>query len=301
MQAREQDSRFLTMTSNQQNIPDHWSSEAYSDAAAFVPKLTTTVIKYLDPQPGDHILDLGCGDGILTAQIADTISQHSGEIIGLDASPSMISAAQSKFPNSPQKNCTFHVQDVASFSLEAKEKFLTGKWDKVFSNAALHWILRNPATRVEVLNSAYNALKPGGLFVFEMGGHGCVAEAHSTLIAALIVQGLSPAAAREKSPWFFPSAEWMRDSLARIGFEVEISEIEYRPTKCIERNEHGKGGLEGWVGLMGASFLEGLEGKKKDEVVKLVCESMQLSVTKEDGSQWLGYVRLRAVARKPIS
>ena len=138
--------------------------------------------------------------------------------------------------------------------------------------------------------------------VFEMGGHGNVAEAHSALIAALIVQGLSPAAARAKSPWFFPSAEWMRETLTGIGFKVEVSEIEYRPTKCTERDAEGKGGLEGWVRLMGAPFLEGLENGKKDEVVKFVSDSVQLSVTREeDGSQWLGYVRLRCVAKKPVS
>jgi trans-aconitate methyltransferase len=212
----------------------------------------------------------------------------------------MISAAQSTFPSSPTRNCTFHVQDCTTFSTAAQKEFLTGKWDKVFSNAALHWILRKPSTRLDVLRYAYTALKPGGTFAFEMGGYGNVAGAHTALIAALIVQGLSLTTAREKSPWFFPSGEWMRETLTSIGFEVKIAEIEYRPTRCTERDSEGKGGLEGWVRLMGAPFLEGLEQKAKDEAVKYVCEILEESVTREDGSQWLGYIRLRVVARKPV-
>ncbi|QDS67994.1 hypothetical protein FKW77_009302 [Venturia effusa] len=278
--------------------PDHWSESAYTSAASFVPKLTTKVLQHLSPQPGDRILDLGCGDGFLTSQIASSISP-TGSIKGIDASPSFIKTATEKYQS---HNCTFQIQDVTTFSPTTTKDFPTEKYDKVFSNAALHWILRNPTTRATVFQSAFAALKPGGLLVFEMGGHGNVADTHSTLITALIaLTNLSPQAAREKSPWFFPDAEWMRDTLSSIGFEVEVSEIEYRPTKMTPTDGEGKGGLEGWVRLMGAQFLEGLSKEKKDEVVRFVCEGVEESVTRMDGSQWLGYVRLRVVARKPSS
>lgn len=93
----------------------------------------------------------------------------------------------------------------------------------------------------------------------------------------------------------------MRNTLLSIGFEVEISEIEYRPTQMTPTDGEGKGGLEGWVRLMGAQFLEGLSAEKRDEVVRFVCEGVRESVTRVDGSQWLGYVRLRVVARKPAA
>lgn len=92
----------------------------------------------------------------------------------------------------------------------------------------------------------------------------------------------------------------MRGALEEIGFEVDTCELEYRPTKLTEQG--GKeGGLEGWVRLMGAIFLEAIEDEaKRDEAVKEVCELLQTIVTREeDGSQWLGYVRLRGVARRP--
>jgi trans-aconitate methyltransferase len=255
------------------------------------------VVSYLDPQPGERILDLGCGDGVLTAQIAETISP--GEIIGLDASSFMIAAAKEKFPPSDSRKCSFHVQDCTNFPAETKAKYLDGKWDKVFSNAALHWILRNPATRKDVLRAAYDALKPSGVFVFEMGGHGNVGEVYSALIAALVAQGYSPEEANERSPWFFPSTDWMRGALQEVGFEVDTVEIEYRPTKLTPKDAGGTGGLEGWNRLMGAEFLADLDDAKRNEAIKMVVDILDTFITRvEDGSQWLGYVRLRGVARK---
>jgi trans-aconitate methyltransferase len=255
-------------------------------------------VKYLDPKPGERILDLGCGDGTLTAQVAEMVFPN-GEILGIDASPSMISTAQEKYPATKERNSSFAVQDCSQFSSEARAKYLDGSWDKVFSNAALHWILRRPEMRKQTLRAAYEALKPGGSFVFEMGGHGNVAEVYGALIAALIAQGVSPKDAYERSPWFFPSVDWMRAALQDAGFQVEKVEIEYRPTKLTPKDADGKGGLEGWVRLMGAQFLEALDEGKRDEAVQLVVSIIENVLTREeDGSQWLGYVRLRGVAKK---
>ena len=166
------------------------------------------------------------------------------------------------------------------------------------SNAALHWILRDSSTRVNTLRACFSALKTGGAFVFEMGGAGNVAEVHTALMSALLHQGLSIHQAREASPWFFPSDVWMRKTLEDIGFIVEVLEVEYRPTKLTIGDE---GGLRGWVKLMGASMLGVLEDESKREAaLEQVCKVLSTIVTRiEDGSEWLGYVRLRGVARKP--
>lgn len=284
------------MNSENSNIPQEPTFiQAYNAAAGFVPKLTSTVQRYLDPQPTDRILDIGCGDGTLTSQIASVLS--SGEILGLDASPAMISDAQRRFPNSSHPNLSFDVQDCTRFDKLVASKFLDGRWDKAFSNAALHWILCNPDTRMDVIRAVHSALKPGGAFVFEMGGFGNVAEVCTALVAALIADGVSPADARARNPWFFPDESWMRVALEEVGFEVEKLELEYRPTKLTPKDAEGKGGLEGWMRLMGAQFLEGVSDQER--ALKLVAELLRFSVTKEDGTEWLGYVRLRGIARKP--
>ena len=122
-------------------------------------------------------------------------------------------------------------------------------------------------------------------------------EVHTALISALVHRGVPIESVREVSPWFFPSETWMRNSLEETGFHVETLEAEYRPTRLTSGEA---GGLRGWVVLMGASMLEVLEDEKKREaVVDEVCDVLSTVITRvEDGSQWLGYVRLRAVARK---
>ena len=257
-------------------------------SASFVPELTATVVSWLDPQPKDMILDLGCGDGVLTHKI----SKQCAAVTGLDASPNLVETAQTAYGSS--SDLIWHVTDVRY--LETSPLLQKEHYDKVFSNAALHWILRDPSTRSSVLRAAYQALKPGGALVFEMGGAGNVPEVHAALLAALVHQGLNIVEAREASPWFFPSVELMSRLLESAGFEIEKSQLEYRPTKLT--SDEG-GGLEGWVRLMGAQFLERLPEQKRAVAAKEVCDILETILThEEDGSKWLGYVRLRFLARK---
>ncbi|KAF2088128.1 S-adenosyl-L-methionine-dependent methyltransferase [Saccharata proteae CBS 121410] len=281
------------MGETQRETKDHWSSKNYSAAANFVPLLTQTVVSYLSPQPTDHILDLGCGDGILTAKLASACSQ--GTITGLDSSSSMISSAKASKAGS---NTTYRVADCGNLAKSAPD-VLTGTWDKVFSNAAMHWILRAPDARTTLFRDVFAALKPGGAFVFEQGGAGNVAEARTALLAGLVAHGVSLAAAREADPWFFPSETWMRGALEDAGFVVEKVELEYRATRLTAADEKGTGGLEGWVRLFGAQFLDAVEEGKRDGVVRWVLDVLESSCKRDDGSWWVGYVRLRAVARKP--
>lgn len=272
---------------------DHWSAAAYSSAASFVPQLTTTVLSYLDPQPSDRILDLGCGDGQLTAQIAR--AAHQGHVLGLDASESFITTAKEQYTD--VGNCEFRLQDCTRVK-ECAEA-VDGSWDKVFSNAALHWILRKEETRVDVLRDAHAALRPGGLLVFEMGGQGNCAEMYAAFTSALLHAGVPLQTARAAAPWFFPSREWMRAHLSDVGFAVEVCEIEYRPTKFTAETGDGRGGVEGWVRLMGAGFLEVVEVGRREAVVREVCDVVRDGVRREEsGESWIGYVRLRVVARK---
>lgn len=270
-------------------VKDHWTHTAYNASASFVPLLTQEIILWLSPQPTDNILDLGCGDGVLTAKIAETCPNT----VGVDASANLISAAQESYGNSP---ISWHVLDCRY--MVKSDMLVEGLFDKVFSNAALHWILRDEETRISVLRGAYKTLKPGGSFAFEMGGAGNVADVHTALLAALVHQGLSAEKAREACPWFFPSEQLMSNMLSEVGFVVERTKLEYRPTK-LTLGEGG--GLEGWVRLMGAQYLEVLpEMENREVVIREVCDVLKSVITREeDGSMWLGYVRLKVLARKP--
>src|SRR5271170_390366 len=141
-----------------------WKADRYAQHAHFVPALGAPVLELLKPQTGERILDLGCGDGVLTEKIAAS----GAAVVGVDAAADMIAAAT-------RRGLDARVMDGGK--LEFSSEF-----DAVFSNAALHWMKRE---RDAVIAGVYRALKPGGRFVGEMGGHGCVAAITIALIAML--------------------------------------------------------------------------------------------------------------------
>lgn len=175
-----------------------------------------------------------------------------------------------------------------------------GQYTKLFSNAALHWVLgqckTDAAKQAEFFRAARDALVPGGTFAFEMGGLGNVSEMRAALLGA-VARRVGLAKAVEHDPWFFPDEAWAKTVMEETvgGWKVERAEREYRPTTA------DVGGVEGWVRLFGASFFEALpEGKEREECVREVVDVLEV-VCRNPGSGGgfhLGYVRLRVLARK---
>ncbi|KXJ86906.1 S-adenosyl-L-methionine-dependent methyltransferase [Microdochium bolleyi] len=288
------------MTAPSTENKDHWSSEAYQKAADFVPKLATKVLQWLDPQPDDVILDLGCGDGVINIQVAtDILARGSGRIHGTDASASMIDAARKAAGEKGLgEKCTFEVVDATA--LPSYPELQTGMvFNKAFSNAAMHWILRPEATRPAFFTGVRDALQQGGTFAFEMGGLGNVVEMRTALLMAVArrcgPEGLKKA--MEFDPWFFPDEDWIRDMMeVQVGgWKIEKIEREYRPTPAAA----GGKGVEGWVRLMGARFFEAIPDEKgREEAVAEVVQVLDQVCAKPGGGWQYGYVRLRAVVRK---
>ena len=147
----------------------HWEAQRYARNARFVADLGQPVVELLAPQPGERILDLGCGDGALTRKLVEL----GCSVVGVDAGPDMIRAAR-------ELGLDAHVVDGHELAFERE-------FDAVFSNAALHWMKRDPQ---EVIAGVARALRPGGRFVGEMGGHGNVAAIVTALLAVLERRGI---------------------------------------------------------------------------------------------------------------
>ena len=158
----------------------------------------------------------------------------------------------------------------------------------------MHWILRPSSTREAFFQGIHSALKPNGTFVFEMGGMGNVSEMRTALLS-VVGRKIGLEKARDVDPWFFPDEAWMKEILeVKVGgWKVERIEREYRPTKA------DRGGIEGWVRLMGKQFFDAVaEDDGREECVREVCEVLKTVCESPAGGQWIGYVRLRAIVRK---
>jgi len=238
-----------------------WDAAAYAKTGRFVADLGGPVVELLAPQAGEAILDLGCGDGALTEKIAAV----GAVVTGIDASHAMVLAARAR---------GLTVVEGSGEALEFDAEF-----DAVFSNAALHWMPRAEA----VIAGVRRALRPGGRFVAEMGGHGNIAAIRTALQAVLLPRGIDAEAVAAS---FYPSPAHYRRLLEAGGFRVRSIELIPRPTPL-------PAGMEGWLN----TFRNGvLDLRPAEERAKAVAETVALlrpMLCDGDGNWTADYVRLR--------
>lgn len=247
--------------------PQTWKAERYANAGGFVPVLGMPVIDLLAPKTGERILDLGCGDGVLAEKIAAT----GAIVVAVDAAPDLIAASRAR-------GLDARLEDGQNLPFDRE-------FDAVFSNAALHWMKAPDA----VIAGVRRALKPGGRFVAEMGGHNNVAAVVVALTAVLARRGID---STRHNPWYFPSAEAYRAKLEAAGFAVESIAIIPRPT-------HLTGGVELWMDAFCEPFFLALPPEERlmarDETIAL----LRPTLVSEDGRWIADYVRLRFRAVLP--
>lgn len=243
-----------------------WDSTDYDGSHSFVYEYGEGVLDLLDPEPGERVLDLGCGTGHLTKRIAE----RGPDVIGLDRADEMLSEARSSYPE-----LRFVRADAESFAFA--EPF-----DAVFSNAALHWVEDQDAA----LSSVHDALVPGGRFVAELGGAGNVA----TIVAA-VERELAERGYECSTPWQFPTIGEYATRLERHGFEVQYATLFDRPTEL----DDGEDGLAAWLGMFGDSLLAPCSPEETEAVVAAVEDRLRPALF-DDGSWTADYRRLRFVA-----
>ena len=238
-----------------------WDAADYARVGGFVPELGQAALDLLDPQPGEHILDVGCGDGTLTLKI----KEMGADVVGIDNSLSMVAAAKAK-------GLDARLMDAAQ--LKFGEAF-----DAAFSNATLHWVL----DKERAARAIWFALKPGGRFAGEMGGDGNLARLRQTLDDVLVERGFGPPT--YAANWYPTPAEFTA-IYEQAGFkDIEARLIE-RPTEL----EHG---VAAWVTTFRAGWLD------RADVPHEQRQSIADTVAERVGSNLADYVRLRFIMRKP--
>jgi trans-aconitate methyltransferase len=239
----------------------HWSARRYAETAHFVPELGAPVRELLVPSAGERILDLGCGDGVLTEKIVAA----GASVVAVDAAPDMVAAARAR--------------GIDARIMRGQNLTFDHEFDAVFSNAALHW-MRPPDA---VLAGIRRALKPRGRFVGEMGGHNNTAAIIVALRAVLGRRGLD---AHRLSPWYFPSAAAYRKKLKDAGFSVEEIRIVPRPTALPTS-------IEPWLDTFAQSFFGALPEPDRSSARAEVADLLRPVLMDETGTWVADYVRLR--------
>lgn len=244
-----------------------WSASGYDKNGRFVSDLGEEILGWLDPKPGERILDLGCGDGALTARIAAA----GATVLGVDTSEDFLNAARQR---------GLDLRSMNGEALTFKSEF-----DAVFSNAALHW-MTSPS---EVLAGVARALKPGGRFIAEFGGHGNVAAIVTALRSAAFAFAGDASLAH---PWFFPTPAQYQALLSEAGFVCERIELHPRPTQLPT-------GMEGWLATFRKPFFDQFGEGQRQAALQHALELLRPSLSDEAGVWTADYVRLRLSAFLP--
>jgi len=266
-----QEGEAAEMNEDQKQTEKTWNTTLYDGKNAFVWKHGRGVVELLAPQPGERILDLGCGTGHLTNQIASA----GAEVIGLDKSKSMIEETRRLYPD-----LRFEIADATDFHFDQR-------FDAVFSNAAIHWMKDQPA----VARCIWEALRPGGRFVAEFGGKGNIRAIRTALTDAVEAAGETINA--EPFARYYPSIGEYATLLGTQGFRVTFATHFDRPTKLDE----GDKGLRNWLFTFADNVVESLPESKREDVIAKVERELKPTLFR-DRSWFADYRRIRVVAYK---
>jgi trans-aconitate methyltransferase len=247
-------------------MPQTWNPESYARDAAFVPGLAGGVLEWLAAQPGERILDLGCGDGQLTQRIAAA----GASVVGIDASPEMVAAARARGVK-------------ADKGPAGKLPYPSHTFDAVFSNAVLHWV----RDQDEMLSQVRRVLRPGGRFVAEMGGHGNIAAIRVAFAAVLARHGFADLGDRGN---YYPTPEAYTRRLERHGFTVERTLLFPRPTQLNDA------GMTGWLNTFCRGALDAIPEDLRETVIDETVVLLAPALRDHDGRWTADYVRLRFIA-----
>jgi trans-aconitate methyltransferase len=238
-------------TKTQHARPVAWNPADYAANSAAQQSWARELIAKLRLRGDERILDVGCGDGKVTAELAAAVPR--GAVVGIDASTPMIEFARGAFA---MPNLEFHVMD-------ARRIRLPHLFDLVFSNAALHWVDDHPA----FLRGAASVLRPGGRLVVSCGGKGNAQDVFVALRPEMRVKRWRDFFRRLEAPYFFFSPADYGKWLPRSGFKAH--RVQLAPKDAIYE---GRDGFAAWVRTTWLPYTQRVPEAQREEFIAAVVE-----------------------------
>lgn len=259
-----------------------WNAVDYAGHSEVQQQWALELMQQLDLRGDEHLLDLGCGDGKVTAALAAGLPD--GRVVGLDSSHQMIGLAVATYPIKTHNNLSFHVQDVRFLSDEQQ-------FDVVFSNAALHWVVDHKP----VVQGIFQALKPGGKVLVQMGGKGNAEELIATLDTIMQQLRWKEYFTHFSFPYGFYAPEEYAPWLQEAGF-TGLS-LELKPKVMVHKTRER---FTGWLRTTWLPYLERIPPSLQEEFIKTVVDTYTGATTADDtGSVTTTMQRLEYMARRP--
>lgn len=272
----------MSLAYYQLSVIKMWNPEDYAKNSDAQLKWARELRSNLDLKGNEAILDVGCGDGKITADFAATFP--SSRVMGVDSSPEMIDYAQQKYPTSQYLNLSYACIDARSINFKRE-------FDLVFSNATLHWVDDHQA----FLKGASSALRNGGRLITSCGGQGNAANILQVFSELTASQSWSSYFEGFHPPYFFYGLEDYQLWVQQSG--LQIKRLELVPK---DMTHQGKEGLAGWIRTTWMPFYKRIPQNQQDnfieQVVNLYLERIPLDL---EGLTHVRMVRLEVEAYKP--
>lgn len=258
-----------------------WDANDYAKNSSAQMQWAQELIATLALQGHESVLDVGCGDGKISARLSRFVKY--GSVLGIDLSEDMIKLASKRFPAQSYPNLSFRQMDATDIQLP--EKF-----DIVFSSAVLHWV----ADQMAVLHGVYACLKPGGKLLFQMGGYGNAREIFD------IIQEV-----KKRSEWrnhfqaftfpyhFYGRNEYV-EFVLKSGFDLIRAEMIPK-----DMQHRGKEGLKGWLRTTLFPYTECLPSELRNAFLDALLEDyIATHPIDSQGNTHVEMVRLEIEAQK---
>lgn len=246
-----------------------WDASRYSEQFQFVHQYGRDVFRLIDAPPGAFVVDLGCGNGTLSAQL----NELGFQVLGVDSSCQMLEIARREHPE-----LDFMLADAITFTLNKPV-------DVIFSNAVFHWIDETQQNRM--LKNIASQLNKGGQLVCEFGGRGCAEQVHSCLERAFRRRGLL-----YRRVFYFPSIGEYTSRMENCGFKVVYATLFDRFTR-----QESENGLIDWIRMFDTEPFRDLDPETEQEIFNEAEEELR-PLLYQNGSWYIDYVRIRLKAVK---